>query len=276
MLITLEAAINERIRECARKAVEEFRRSVRPIYATTDGLRPEFMGTCILLSARSIKYVITAAHITDHLSSTTLHVAGLARTQPVQIHGKVTSTAAPGGQRLKDKIDIAFCQISDAKAQALGAVKFVDVESVAANRAPPQGRGYLALGYPLSRNKRGVRNQERTIKPTLWNTTSAVIEDPTLAPKIGMSEEHHIIVEHDKRSTDSEGRRVSAVHPRGVSGGALIDLGKFDTVEVADPMHAISPRLAGMVIEYHENHKALASIKIQKIIEALALQGRAS
>jgi hypothetical protein len=56
---------------------------------------------------------------------------------------------------------------------------------------------------------------------------------------------------------------------KGLSGGALIELGDFSLAEsyARDPTR--SALLAGMVIEYHGDHHALVSIRIDPVINSI-------
>lgn len=274
-VLALEQAINERIHQCTENIAAEFRRSVRPIYGTVDGLRPELFGSCLLLSVDGTKYVVTAAHLMDSTATHSLHVAGLAGTLPVQILGKITGTTAPSAGRGADKIDVAFWPVPEPKALALGPVSFLGVESVSTNHKSPIGHVYMAMGFPISRNRGAVNNQQRSIKSTLRKYSAAVVDLPALASDLGISGNDHLFLEYNKYQTNREGKKVNAVNPTGMSGGAIVDLGNFASMDYLDPSCKCVGHISGMLIERHQKHAALVAIKIHKIIEAIRIHRNA-
>ncbi len=63
IIMSLEEAVRVRTRDCTDATGEHFRRSVRPIYGSRDGLRAEPIGSCLLLKVGELKVLATAAHI---------------------------------------------------------------------------------------------------------------------------------------------------------------------------------------------------------------------
>lgn len=59
--------------------------------------------------------------------------------------------------------------------------------------------------------------------------------------------------------------------PKGLSGGALIELGDFASPEsyARDPTR--NALLGGMLIEYHRDHHALVSIRIDQVINGIRI-----
>jgi hypothetical protein len=275
VLQTLENAIDARVRQCTEELAAEFRKSVRPIYGTPDGLRPILLGSCLLLLVDGTRYIVTAAHLMDHSPMQSLQVAGSAGTQPVQILGKITSTVVPAGGRKADKLDIALWPIPEPKVAALGSVKFIDATYELANAASSIGRVHMAVGWPISRNKGKVNNQDRTITPTLSKYSALAIDLPALASELGISGLEHIFLEYRKYASNREGKRVSAINPIGMSGGALIDLGDFTSIESLIPQAKCAGRLSGMLIERNVKHQALVAVKAHKIVEAIRMQADA-
>ena len=266
---TLDQVVTARIYELSDAAHEKFRPSVRPIYGASKGMRPELIGSCLLLYVDGTDYVATAAHIADSIPKTNLYVAGAENTGLVQLVGTIKLTKAPSEDRRKDKLDIAFVPMSAHSVKQLGAVTFIDANDVSHNRANTEHRQYMAIGYPLSRNKRTINQENHSVKMFSWRYVAGVKHLPALERAMGVSGDYHFFQTYDKYSRDHEGGKVSSVNPCGLSGGALVDLGNLSSMDSFESETPFSARLAGMVIERHDAHKALVALHIQKVIEAI-------
>lgn len=267
--LLLDELVRQRIHECSVAAHNAFRASVRPIYAAVSRRTPELIGSCILLRVDGTRYVVTAAHVIDHLDSSNLYVGGTVGTEPVQLLGKIISSKAPEGQRNRDHLDLALCQISDDRFRALGEVACIEASDVAKNQASTDHRIYMAMGFPLSRNRGRVIAAKRSIAMTSWRYVEGISPIPALAAEMGVSGHDHFFQRYEKLSKDAGGNSVSSISPRGLSGGATVDLGDFGTVEVFNNT-GTTGLLAGMVIEKNSRHRALVSVRIHKILEAIS------
>jgi hypothetical protein len=267
LIETLVDSVRNRINECSEAIANEFRRSVRPIFGSPDGTRPELIGSCLLVAVDNIKYVVTAAHVIDWSSTHALFVGGLVGTEPVQILGQIKLTQEPLGRRCQDKIDLAFWEVPTQAVEKLGDVKFIDQNRISYNQAPTNNRMYMAMGYPLTRNKRNVNNVDRKIKIVLWKYIANVIESLELAEGLGVSGNEHFFLAFEKYSTTASGQKVSSINPKGISGGALIDLGNFASMSMYDTKTECIGMLSGMVIEKHKKH--LVAVKIEHIVNAI-------
>lgn len=58
---------------------------------------------------------------------------------------------------------------------------------------------------------------------------------------------------------------------RGMSGGALLDLGEFNSDESYERDPKGGAKLAGMIIEYYGEYRALVSVKIETVIAGIRL-----
>ncbi len=270
MLIeTLEESVMRRISECTEESAKDLQRSVRPIYASTDGTKPQPVWSCVLLQVEGRKYVVTAAHVIDWLADAALYVAGLVGQQLVQIVGEVSSTQAPIGGRRKDRWDFAFWPITARAASGLGVVRFLDSNDLSHNRASSKNRVYMAIGYPVSRNKRKIDAPKRKLKLVLRKYSSKALDLPKLAADLQISGNDHFFLQFEKRSQDSEGRRVRTFNPVGMSGGAFVDLGDFTSISRYVPDQNAQGKLAGILSEHHKRHGAIVAVKIQSIVRAI-------
>ncbi len=270
---SIDEFVKARRHECVETIGDQYRPSIRPIYASLNGLRPELIGSCILLSVDNIKFVVTAAHVMDWLDSHFLYVAGSIGTKPVQILGEIKITDRIHGDRDADKFDCAFWRISESEEKQLGDVKFIDESCFSHDKVDSTYHVYLVMGYPISQNKGKADNSTRSIKPVMLRYIASVVTIPQLVEKLKISGEGHFFVKHEKYSKDLKGNKVSSVSLKGISGGALFDLGNFSLAETLDPNSKCVGQLSGMVIERKKKDNALVVVKIGLIIEAIRKYG---
>jgi hypothetical protein len=266
---TLEEAAQARIQECAPRAVADFKTSVRPIYRLLDGRRLTHIGSCLLLKIGGKRVVSTAAHIADDLALTPLFVGGLVGTHPVQLAGKVRATKPPGGNRDWDHLDCAYCELSTENAAALGPVEFLSESRMSHTRVAPERRVYTAFGYAVSRNKKSIDHRTRSIANLVSMYTAHVVEVPALAARLPRSGEGHLLLNFEKHAHTASGERVNAFGPRGLSGGALLDLGDFTSPAIYGPDSQHRATLSGMLIEHWHEHHVIVAVKIGPIVEGI-------
>jgi hypothetical protein len=268
LIQTLDEAVEQRIRECHLAIGDRYHRSVRPVFASVKGTEPKFVGSCTLISLGDRKFGVTAAHVTDWLQGHALHIGGSVGTQPVQMQGTVHYTQAPQG-RLKDKVDIAFWSFTDKAAQGLGDVVFVKPDHFCHNKVSTEGRLFMALGYPLSRNKKSIDSENSGVAPTAWRYTGPVEEVSDVSETAGLSSERHLLLKFEKYSATLDGGKVSSINPQGISGGALLDLGAFFDISNYAHGKECQGLLAGIIIEKSKWLKALVAVKLGIIVQAI-------
>ena len=256
-----------------RQAQRDFRASIRPIYRNSARKpRPVHVASCLLLNVYGTPIVCTAAHVADDLREHSLFVAGAVGTGLVHIQTHAVKAAiAPDGNRESDRFDTAIWKPSAPAVAALGAVQFLDASRIASGQTPTDNRLYTAIGYPRSRNKTKANHAAKSIDTRISMYTAGVEAMPGLAAEIGVSGAEHLFLRWQERSFKSGGASENTFRPRGLSGGALLDLGEFASPEsyARDPNR--SALLSGMVIEYYEEHRALVAVKIGAIINSIRL-----
>jgi hypothetical protein len=264
---TLDDAIRRRRHECSDAAAKRFHASVRAVLAAQKGRPKAFIATCMLLKVGSGRFVVTAAHVTDWLDDHELYIAGSEGTQPVQFVGRLDATAVPPGGRRADKVDVAFWKLTDAAVGELGEVSFIDESQIYLNRADLAYHQYLAMGYPVSRNKRGIDIPNKGLVPVLSKYTADLNEDPKLPGKVGVSGERHLFLKYEKVSESGTGERRDTFKPDGLSGGPLFHLGNFAAMGRFEATDLPVGRLAGMIIERKDDN--LVAVKIQVVLDAI-------
>lgn len=269
MIETLEQAILRRREECTNEASHDFSSAVRPIYASLDGRHLESIGSSLLLNIDRNDYVITAAHIIDWINTHAIYIGGTLGTEPVQIDGTPVATTAPNGDREQDRFDFAFCKIPEEAKKRLGAVHFIDESRISRNQASAENRYFLVMGYPIVKNDKMIDFSHKTIGTLLSKYTGGVNNSSGLAKKLGVSGDEHFFITFKKFAVTDDGNQVRSFKPKGISGGALVDLGNFATIEKFDPKSKCVGMLSGMIIEHHPEHQALVAIRIEYIVKEI-------
>src|SRR6266403_4205877 len=99
--------------------------------------------------------------------------------------------------------------------------------------------------------------------------TADAEEMPDLAAKLEVSGSDHFFLRFQKPAFTGDGERVNTFGPRGLSGGALLDLGEFTSPEAYTRDPTGSALLCGMLIEYHSDHHALVAVRIDIIVNGI-------
>jgi len=179
------------------------------------------------------------------------------------------TTLMPAAGRKSDPIDVGFWIPPPAALDALGAVDFLNASRISLGVQPSRDRLYTAFGYPLSRNKKRIDHSERRISTGISMYTADAENMPKLAAKLGVSGAGHLFLRFNKYSFDADGEHANTFGPRGLSGGALLDLGEFASAKSFKRESIGNAQLSGMIIEYHSDHGALVAVRIEVVIETI-------
>lgn len=267
LIITQDQAARDWIKDRTEKSQERFFRSVRPIYGLTPSDTAMAVGTSFLFQVDGRRFLVTAAHVIDWNQQTTLYVAGVGTLE--QITGVAGVTKAPATGRSGDKYDFAFMELSNDFAERVGTDAFLNADDVSENRGTMDGRCFMALGYPASRNKPkplAITGTHAVGKSWVYSDSCHMADK--VFTDVGASPETHLLLKFGKRSKAFSGELTNSINPQGASGGILADLGRIDPAALA-PSAPFIPRLAGILIEHHPSSKAIVATKIQLIIEAI-------
>ncbi|MDO8729403.1 MAG: trypsin-like peptidase domain-containing protein [bacterium] len=248
-------------------AIEKYKEAIRPIYCATKKGTPVHEGSCVLLAFEGKHFLITAAHIIDVNKSedTRIYVGGADIL--LEITGTYIVTPLIDGVRSKDAFDFAVLQLSDADIQGLGNVHYIAQNDIAPNRSTHEGRLYAIMGYPNKKND-SVDNENYAVISSRWHYFSTFEYSAELCKQLKIEGEHHIFVGyHRKRSKDFEGNIINSISLKGISGGAVFDLGDFGVPGNYAMSIKFNPLLAGIFIEAHPAYHTTVATKISVIIE---------
>ncbi len=99
--------------------------------------------------------------------------------------------------------------------------------------------------------------------------TGHVVEVPAVAAKLPRSGGGHLLLNFEKQAHTATGERVNAFGPRGLSGGALLDLGDFTSPVLYAPGNQHRAALSGMLIEHWDEYHVMVAVKIGAIVEGI-------
>jgi len=266
---TMNEFVRETLRDLMLAAAADVARAVLPIYCATKSGRPEHLGSCVLIKWKGRRLLVTAAHVIDANKVTSLHIP--VRGQLQKLEGSGMATTAPGGMRDRDRYDFGLIEMSQQLTGDLGDIRYVQEHELAL-QIVPQGRGYMAFGYPNSQNKtiKTINHAMRTITPRRFSYGGPLVRNAVVSAKQSpLSLVHHLRMKYDKRSRTVEGDVVQSIDPKGISGGALFDLGRL--LETPDSSSIGSRfRLAGILIERLRKEKVIIATKIETVLSVLS------
>jgi hypothetical protein len=265
---TVQEVMNERVNECLAVAKDEFAPAIRPIYASTDALRPIHLGSSVFLKIDDVPYLLTAAHVIDWNKRSSLYISGETHLTEVEAEFWVTKA----DNRDDDRYDFAFAVIPEPMTAKLGDVTYISDKKIFSVPAQTSSHVYAAIGYPNSQNKK-IDHMKKHIATVIWPYAATALSDlnaTALAKALRIGGEDHVFIKFDeKHSRDARtGKIVNSLKPTGISGGALIDLGNLADLErFAEP--GTGGRLVGLLIEHRARYKAMVATRMTAIIRAI-------
>lgn len=259
LILTLMQALDIGVQDCKSR----FLRSVRPIYgAESENKKPQAIGSCVLVCLGGRLFGVTAAHIVDALDCISLHVGGAKGSlHLVSIEGQVISTAS-------NYMDFAFWELSPQKVDQLGAAIFIDADTgILKPTASTVGRWNIAMGYRVSKNKKGINLPKKTIQPTITSFTAVAESVPQVLQQEGYSDSRNIVIPYPKFSTNADGAKTNNPPPIGLSGGAIVDFGSASSTQ---PYIGTSkPLLAGIFTEWHKSLRLAIGVRAHIVCKAI-------
>jgi hypothetical protein len=267
---SIPAIMSEILHERMSLAFADLGKAVIPIYrgdlrAENKG-RAEHIGSGVLLNRRNGHFLVTAAHVIDHKNVSHLYIPTQGRLS--MLEGDGIATTAPHGLRDDDRFDFSVIELSTAVVEALGDIRYVTENEFRGTDTDMSGHGLMALGYPVSKNKK-IDHVKKQIHPKRLSYGAHFLKDDEFAQKLKISGEEHLFVKYEKRSRVANGAVVDSFSPTGMSGGALIDLGKIGVLSALGQKLDGPFRIAGILIEYYKDKNRMVSVKSDAILSVL-------
>ena len=125
----------------------------------------------------------------------------------------------------------------------------------------------MVFGFPNSKNN-DIDHTKRTVRVKKYSYGGIARRNPGVSAKLKLVGDDHLLIRHITKSQDEHGTLGRSISPRGVSGGAVLDLGHIED-------RTCDARLAGIFIEYHQEHGFAVGTKIESVFAAIE-RGKAS
>ena len=142
------------LRDIAGRAEAESRSLLKficPIFRVDDRGMPEQFGTGTLLGVGDHFFLVTAAHVLDESSTSTLYVPGNTDGVLQTLEGRSFRSALVDGSRRNDHIDVGVVQIKPDFAGEIGHASFLPIEMCDVHDVGARGEVYIAMGSRLEK-----------------------------------------------------------------------------------------------------------------------------
>lgn len=236
-------------------------RHVAPIYRVDSNNEPEHFGTCVFLTYGEKKFLVTAAHVLDAKKDTSLYIPCGEHGILAKIEGSFFQSVPLDGNRQNYNIDIGIVTLDSGISCQISNNSFIPFSAIDTNIAETQSNIYIAMGYPWRKNG-NLNRTTRKIRPWLASYAANSLPLPSLPAKEIHANSHLFIRYKKEHSKNTEGQELTAPDPHGMSGGALW---RYDS----SSSHNQTPRLVGILTEWHKNHRGLLAVRMTSILRAM-------
>lgn len=261
---TLDKIAISRINELTSNAMEQIGKAVLPIYGSTDTGRAMHIGSCIAVEKSGVKYLITAAHLIDSNKETTLYIGG---NKLITLQGEFIITSAPNGIRSNDRFDFAIMKMDDVLCKELIGINYCNETQCDIDSNKEENEFYTCIGFPNSKNQNKIDNINKIIAPQKLPFTNKYSWNEGLASKLEVSSKSHIMIPYNhKLSKNHLGEKVNSIKLNGMSGGAVVNIGNLAKPLILSGKETPSPRLSGVIIEYHKSHGSIVATRISELL----------
>lgn len=266
-IITVAEASKAVVMRAANSAVAMFSSAVGPVFVRVPRSKPRHCGSCVFVSLRGRTYLITAKHVLDEQRHGSLYIGGPSKV--VELVAEVAYSGANLSPGEVDRHDIAVAALHDELVQRLGVTNPIDLSTALSWKPALSGDRYMILGYPHSKNRHALADPKR-LPQVDWALITRAKATQSCAAKPYVNAKMHLVLDWDSKQTiDADLNRITSPNPRGMSGGAVFDLGNFTDHEVLAGIRAPVPRLVAIPIEHHDREDAIVCLRLTTVIAIL-------
>ena len=240
------------------RLVRRFGRSVVQIFGVTPAGLPDPLGTAAVLTVAGKYLLMTAAHVLDPMSESTLY-GGIDGGSLVEITGQAYFSGAPeSGGHENDEIDVAFIDLSPETVLKLTTDVLLTPDDLDVNDRGRIEDVYVAMGYPYRKTKRVAG---ANVESKLYKYTTVL--RPNLYAAERRDEATHVVLGFHRRSMRFEGRQQTAPDPGGMSGGPVFRLDNVGT-----PLISGVPlgRLVALLTDYSARNHVLIGPRVSVLV----------
>jgi hypothetical protein len=231
-----------------------------PVFSFDQLANPVFLASAVLVKVSNEHFALTAGHVLDARSASPLYV-GSGNTV-VLLQGHHMSTVPPvAGQREQDRIDLGIVRLSEETVRGLKEDEFLTLADLAILETATTTGHYVFAGYPSSKHKRSIKNEEAEAALYSFISDPAPLEDYQRA---GLDPSTSLLLRFDKQKLWCPSGRVIGPDLFGVSGGGVWFL---DDAPAATPR---KPLLVAIAVEWWQKQpKRVLATKIHVVVAAL-------
>lgn len=233
---------------------------ILPLFAKSEGQYPEMIGTGFLVEDGGSSFLVSAAHVLDHARRLFFYVEkGTTRI----LSGRIAKSLSPNnGPRQTDRLDVAVLKLEGEGLPPYPGLgkRAMPMSMLLPSPLPRDDKQYLIVGFPSSKSKADRKNRQVNSQPISFRNISA---PQSLYGELGVPPETHIVLPLDLKKSVALDRKIQPfVSPHGLSGSPMFALPKGWDKGGATPV-------AGVVIEHHQNERALVATDIAFVIEMI-------
>lgn len=240
-------------------------RHILPLFAETSGGKPKLVGSSFLVSSGTDSYLVSAAHVFDELKAGRELFVYIEPHTKRKLSGNLRLTKTPEGKNRKsDRLDVGVLKL-----EGPGLPPYPKVEkyplaigALMPNALPREGKQYLLVGYPESKNRANPVAREVASEVSSFRNISVPI--PKYAA-LGVSPNSHVVLSFDRKRTVGPDKQIRAFpEPSGISGSPVWLL--YDKNGPNDPTQT---PIVGIAIEHHKNHHAIVATDIDVALKLI-------
>ncbi len=221
--------------ESAKKGLYPYVRMV--LCAPKDG-ELYFIGSGFLLSEKNRTYLITAAHVLDNHSETNQLFIDNLEGKLVRILGDSIVSNSSEHRRSDDQKDFAIIALNAVASGKLKKTMKLKLDQFDLSYKHNYKYGYIAIGYPISRNKGNIIQTQSEAIPYMVSNLEANIDT---YEKLGLTQAEHIVIDFESKDVYSEkNEKRHAWSLRGLSGcpvWGVLPTGKCKVVSILTAHH---------------------------------------
>lgn len=238
--------------------------SVFPLfYAKNDRVRPELVGTGVVVEHKDLHILLTAAHVLDFWRQG--YLLTICNGNISSIIGELVNRPATTQERRKDMIDVGFVILEPDFVKTLDRSLVIVPSS---RQSPPASsifpRTFSISGFPVSREKRNVDN---SISTPQWSVRGLALSTDHYE-SLGCTAERNVcaIFRRDSAIDISEFEKMEVPPLKGLSGGGI-----YEWPENTELLKDWSlPNLVGIFHTYKESEGIVIGTRIDWLLSTIS------
>lgn len=192
---------------------------VRTVVGSPEDGVAEFVGSAFLFKNDNKYFLATAAHVLDHQNDKYQLFVDRPDEGLVRINGEAIVSRSNQKGRIDDKLDTAIISLGSDATTKLLRTPCLTLENFDLNYDVIYNKGYIVVGFPLSKNKGNIITANKEAIPYGFH---AVESQQNKYIEYGTDKLSNILLDFDSKKVFSEkGEQRHAVGLRGLSGAPV-------------------------------------------------------